>query len=318
MEGTVFQEELKKRASNAEETVRECFASYLDRFDADKYSKTVRDAMEYSILGGGKRLRPLLMKETFELFAGDCGREKATEVLRRFMTAMEMIHTYSLVHDDLPAMDNDMYRRGRETTWKQYGDAMAVLAGDALMNSAFEIAFDAITECVAGGDPELSRRAAYCGKILAGKAGVGGMLGGQVADVESEKRGLPMTEEKLKFIHTYKTAALIEASMMIGAVLAGADETEVSLVEKIAENVGLAFQIQDDILDVIGDSAELGKPVGSDEESGKQTCVTFMGLEESKKMVERLSREAADQLKTLPGDHEFLEALILYLIYRNK
>ena len=230
-----------------------------------------------------------------------------------------MIHTYSLVHDDLPAMDNDEYRRGKETTWKVYGDGMAVLAGDALMNSAFEIAFSEISRTLSS-DKSLEEkgRIAGCGEMLAKKAGIDGMLGGQVADVEAEKKNLPMDMDKILFIHEKKTAALIEAAMGIGAMLSGAGDEEIKKVLQIASKVGIAFQIQDDVLDVIGDSKELGKSVGSDAQSGKETYVTLCGLEKSKQEVARLSEEAASLLHELPGDHAFLEELFLHLIYRKK
>lgn len=282
---------------------------------------TVLDAMEYSMMAGGKRLRPLLMKETFEMLKDpeDAFLERRKKALETFMTALEMIHTYSLVHDDLPAMDNDSFRRGKETTWKKYGDGMGVLAGDALLNAAFELTFSETLQAASEeGDPELTKAISKCGVILAEKASVPGMLGGQVADVESEKKAIPMTQDRIWFIHENKTAALIEAAMTIGAILAGADEACVEKAGAIANKVGIAFQIQDDVLDVEGDSAELGKPVGSDAVNGKETYVTLKGLEVSRQEVKKLSQEAVKELRSLPGDHAFLEEWILYLIYRKK
>ncbi|MBR5636193.1 MAG: polyprenyl synthetase family protein, partial [Pseudobutyrivibrio sp.] len=264
------------------------------------------DAMQYSVTAGGKRLRPILMNETFQLFGGE------GDVIEPFMAAIELIHTYSLVHDDLPAMDNDMLRRGKPTTHAVYGEAMGVLAGDALLNYAFETAlnaYDADVDAV---------RVTEAMRLLARKAGVFGMIGGQVVDVESEKNQLAMTKEKLDFIYELKTSALIEASMMIGAVLAGATEEQVQTIENVAKKIGLAFQIQDDILDVEGDEATLGKPIGSDERNEKCTFVTFAGIEKSKEEVKRLTDEAIEELNSLPVKNKFLNQLLNYLVYRDK
>lgn len=317
MEEKEFQAKLHKKTEEVTESICTVFHEYLKKQEHMPYVKVVLDGMDYSFMAGGKRLRPLLMRETYRLFAGEEAKE--TLELQEFMTALEMIHTYSLVHDDLPAMDNDEYRRGKETTWKVYGDGMAVLMGDGLMNSAFELIFSTIQRSVASGkSPEELQRITQCGEMLAVKAGIDGMLGGQVADVEAEKKNLPMDMEKILFIHEKKTAALIETAMGIGATLAGATAMELKKVLQIARRVGIAFQIQDDVLDVIGDSAELGKTVGSDAESGKETYVTLRGLESSRREVEKLSEEAVALLRELPGEHAFLEELILHLIYRKK
>lgn len=316
-----FEREYAQKTAFAEKIVKQNLTAYLKEMQ-NEYVRTILDAMDYSVMAGGKRLRPLLMAEVFHVLAKGELAQTRMDSLAVFMTAMEMIHTYSLVHDDLPAMDNDAYRRGKETTWKVYGDAMGVLTGDALLNAAFELIFGQMAKCMEEQDGEQGRAhlkaIAECGRILSGKACVNGMLGGQVADVQAEKESLVMTQERILFIHTNKTAALIEAAMSIGAVLADADPEMISVVTKIARKVGIAFQIQDDILDVEGDSKELGKPVGSDEESGKETYVTLKGLEESHREVKRLSEEALEQLKLLPGDVSFLEKLIEYLIYRKK
>lgn len=280
-----------------------------------------------------------------------CGGEDSG-VIEHFMAAIEMIHTYSLVHDDLPAMDNDRYRRGRETTWYVYGETMGILAGDGLLNYAFETAVRALGEPGPGsGASEGERlarleRAAAAISVLACKAGIHGMIGGQVVDVMAEKKfgqaekGLDghgrdsamaaqgsedstesVTEDagtRLMFIHAHKTAALIQAAMMTGAILAGAGEDRVAAIEKCAYNIGIAFQIQDDILDVIGDSGELGKSTGSDAQNGKTTYVTWKGLEQAKADAEALSREAVAILDGFEGEHEFLKQLILNLIDRRK
>ncbi len=270
--------------------------------------QTILDALYYSVMSGGKRLRPMLMQETYSLFGG-----KDT-VVEPFMAAMEMIHSYSLVHDDLPAMDNDEYRRGRKTTWAVYGDAMGILAGDGLLNLAFETALTAFDCCSSVEEYERVRKALA---ILANNAGINGMIGGQVADIEAEAKPEKVTEEDLLYIHNHKTGALIEASMLIGAVLAGASEVEQQLVSQCALDIGLAFQIQDDILDVVGNSDELGKPVGSDAANGKQTYATLKGLDQSVEEVERLSDEALEILQGVPGDREFMEALVSHLIARR-
>ncbi len=300
-------EKLNRKAKETEEII----AKYLP--EASGYPKTVIEAMHYSLEAGGKRLRPILMQETYRM----CGGQG--KIVEPFMAALEMIHTYSLVHDDLPAMDNDEYRRGKKTTWVVYGDGMAVLAGDALLNYAFETALTAFDSCAVDGVPVVARFEAVAKalKLLAAKAGIQGMIGGQTADIEAEKQDR-IEEKQLLFIHENKTAALIQAGMMIGALLAGADVTVVAALEKCAYNIGVAFQIQDDILDVTGTTEELGKAVGSDEKNNKQTYVTLNGLDKAKQEVKRLSDEAIEILKSCPGDSSFLEELTEYLIYRKK
>ena len=271
------------------------------------YQKTVLEAMNYSVLAGGKRLRPMLMQETYSLFGGK------GNVVEPFMAAMEMIHTYSLVHDDLPAMDNDEYRRGRKTTHVVYGEGMAILAGDGLLNFAFETALKAF-------DIEpVNLNLGKALQVLARKAGIYGMIGGQTADIEAEDMDQSkVTNELLLFIHENKTAALIQSSMMIGAILAGAAEEAVKAVEKIAYNVGIAFQIQDDILDITSSLEVLGKMTGSDEKNNKVTYVTLNGMEKAKEDVEKLSKEAISLLDSFEDKNEFLNQLIEQLITREK
>lgn len=293
-----FEEELRLRTDNVQKIIEK----YLPK--AEGFQKTVLEAMNYSMLAGGKRLRPILMQETYRMFGGK------REVIEPFMAAMEMIHTHSLIHDDLPAIDNDEYRRGQKTTWVVYGEAMGVLAGDGLLNYAYE------TACkVFALEPE-NRNIGRALAVLAEKTGVYGMLGGQCTDVEAE--GKALSREKLDFIYRLKTGALIEAAMMAGAILAGADETEVKTVENIASDVGLAFQIQDDILDVTSTTEELGKPVMSDEKNEKSTYVALEGLEKAQEDVERISRNAIRTLDRLDAKNEFLRELILRLINRKK
>lgn len=294
-----FSGEMKQKVNEIEEILDE----YLPV--AEGYQKQIMEAMAYSVTAGGKRLRPMLMQETFRLFGGE------GKVVEPFMAALEMIHTYSLVHDDLPAMDNDEYRRGRKTTHVVYGEAMGILAGDALLNYAFETAVKAFDIA-----PEKSLQIGKALKILAEKAGIYGMIGGQVVDVASCGKGLD--EAMLNFIYELKTGALIESAMMIGAVLAGATQEQVRTVEKIASDVGIAFQIQDDILDVTSTQEELGKPIHSDEKNEKSTYVTIKGLDEAAKDVERISEEAVELLQSLNLENPYLTWLIQELVHRRK
>ncbi len=259
-----FQAQMERKVRKIEEILQE----YLPRQRG--YQSIIMEAMSYSLLAGGKRLRPMLMMEAFRLYNG------SSKALRPFMAAIEMIHTYSLVHDDLPAMDNDDYRRGRKTTHVVYGEDMGILAGDALLNYAFETAFKAFVT-----DPENSLLTGRALTVLGEKAGIYGMIGGQVIDVR--ETGHSVSKDMLDTIYKLKTSALIEASMMIGAILGGVSEEEVKKVEKIAEYVGKAFQIQDDILDVESTAEVLGKPIRSDEKNDKTTYVTLLGLEGAKK-----------------------------------
>jgi geranylgeranyl diphosphate synthase type II len=293
-----FQDELKRRTDEIEEM----FRSFLPAEEG--FARTMAQAMNYSMLAGGKRLRPMLIQETYRLFGGT---EKVAEP---FMAGMEMIHTHSLIHDDLPALDNDDYRRGRLTTHKVYGEAMGVLSGVALLNYAYETMLQAFSLT------EDQDRVICALKVMAEKTGIYGMLGGQSVDVEND--GKPLEKEMLDYIYRNKTSALIEASMMTGAILAGADEQQVAVVEEAAGNIGLAFQIQDDILDVTSTDEELGKPVHSDEKNNKVTYVTLFGIEEASRQVELLSEKAIKLLKSLNKNNEFLYLLIEKLINRRK
>ena len=297
-----FKQELKTRTAEIEQLI----GTYLP--EETGHQKTILEAMNYSMTAGGKRLRPMLMQEMCRLFTG-CLLESVIP----FMAAVEMIHTSSLVHDDLPCMDDDMMRRGKPSTWAEFGEDIGVLTGDALMMYAFETAASAFETSI---DPdELSRIGRAMG-ILARKTGVYGMIGGQTVDVELA--GGPIPKDKLDFIYRLKTGALIEASMLIGAVLGGAAEEGCKLVESLALKIGMAFQIQDDILDVTGSQEVIGKPVNSDEKNKKTTYVTLEGLDKAKKDVEQISAEAIEELGKLPGNNEFLEQLIHVLINRQK
>ena len=296
-----FNDAMNIRVQNVEKIIK----GYLPKEEG--YAERVAEAVNYSVLGSGKRLRPILMNEAFVMYGGR-GR-----VIEPFIAAIEMIHTYSLVHDDLPAMDNDMYRRGKKTTHAVYGPGMATLAGDALLNMAFETALTAFEL-----EPSKTNDIIRACRILAEKSGIHGMLGGQAADVDAEDRKRFIDESELMYIHRNKTAALLECSLMVGAVLAGAPDREIEKLEEIGKSVGVAFQIRDDILDVEGDEKILGKHVGSDAENQKSTYVTLKGLEQARVDVEILSQKAIELTKKLAAKNEFLDEIIEYLINRVK
>lgn len=299
MENTVFKQEQEKNISYIEDVLK----NYLPKNPS--FQKTIYDAMEYSVMAGGKRLRPMMMYQAYKMFGGE-----DKELIEPFMAAIEMIHTYSLVHDDLPAMDNDTYRRGRKTTHVVYGEDMGILAGDALLNFAYETAIKGASAAKA------AKNAINALAILSKKAGIMGMVGGQVVDVELT--GKKLDEERLDFIFKLKTGALLEASLMVGAVLAGADEKYIELMEQAGLNIGMAFQIQDDILDVTSTTEELGKPVHSDEKNDKTTYVSLYGLEKSHDDVEKYSKKALSIMEELPYENQFLCTLIEKLINRRK
>ncbi len=293
-----FNKELDSKTKYVEEKVY----NFLPKEEGKQ--KIILEAMNYSVKAGGKRLRPLLMLETAKLFC------EKIESIFPFMAAIEMIHTYSLVHDDLPAMDNDEYRRGKKTPHAKYGEDLGILAGDGLLNLAYEVMSDAIIE------EDDSTKAAKAFQIIAKKAGVFGMVGGQTVDIISEGKEIDL--DTIMYIHNLKTAALIEASMMAGAVLGGADNEEIGIVEKIAKNIGIAFQIQDDILDITSTTEVLGKPVMSDEKNHKITYVSICGLDKSKENVAKYSEEAMNLLDGLHRENLFLKQLIIKLINREK
>ncbi len=299
LEDDLFQKKMQEKATEIEAILKDFLPKEMTE------QKTIFQAMEYSLMAGGKRLRPMLLQESYILFGGE---EK--EVVHAFMAAMEMIHTYSLVHDDLPAMDNDDYRRGKETTHKVFGEDMGILAGDALLNYAYETAVLGVEKA------EKKEEAIQALSILVKKAGVFGMVGGQVVDVE--RTGKPLTKEQLDFIYRLKTGALLEAALMAGAALAGAGKKEIQSLEEIGRNVGMAFQIQDDILDLTSTTKELGKPVYSDEKNEKTTYVSLYGIEKAEHAVEEYSNKALEQLAKLPVESVWLNTLIVKLIHRKK
>lgn len=296
--------ELDKTLEKRKEYIEELVYGYLPKEEG--YQKTIFDAMNYSMRAGGKRLRPMLILETYRIFGG-----KDEALVGPFMAAMEMIHTYSLVHDDLPAMDDDEYRRGRKTTHIVYGEAMGILAGDALLNYAFETAMKAFD--VDG----YTMHVAKALRVLAKKAGVFGMIGGQVVDVEATAQNETIGKEKLDFIYHLKTSALVEASMMIGAILADATDDQVAICEQIARKIGLAFQIQDDILDVTSTIEELGKPIHSDEKNNKVTYVTLFGLDEARAKVAEYTESGLVLLTNYTDTEDFLYKLLRNLVNRK-
>lgn len=294
-----FKEELEQRTQSVWEIVE----GYLPKEEG--LSNNLAKAINYSMRAGGKRLRPVFMAAMYEMLGG------SSEIVNPFMAAIEMIHTHSLIHDDLPAIDNDQYRRGKKTTHVVFGESAAILAGDALLNYAYETAFQAFEKVQ---NEEELLRVARALKILGEKTGLFGMLGGQGVDVEND--GKPLSKETLDFIYENKTSALIEASLMIGAVLAG--WKDLSSIQQMGSCLGIAFQIQDDILDVTSSQEELGKPVGSDEKNHKTTYVTLEGVEQAGEEVKKLTHEAVSLLLQLPGEKEFLKNLFLFLCTRRK
>lgn len=309
-----FKAALAQKIAETEEIIY----SFLPKEEGPQ--QEIIEAMAYSLKAGGKRLRPILMWETYKMFGGDGA------IIKPFMAAIEMVHTYSLVHDDLPAMDNDEYRRGKKSTHAQFGEAMGILAGDALLNYAFETIVSAqevqslLNKNTASLSQENNTVPTLANVVRALQkfsfhAGIYGMIGGQVVDVTNENKAISM--DTLMFIHEHKTAALIKLSMGVGAILAGADKETVAQVENIAKNIGLAFQIEDDILDVTSTQEVLGKPIGSDADNQKTTYISLVGLEQAKKDAKELSLRAVSDFDALPAKNPFLRELISSLIGRD-
>ena len=275
----------------------------IDRLYPDistTWYKEVLDASRYSLTLGGKRIRPIIMLEFCKLFGG-----KAEDVIN-FAVALEMIHTYSLIHDDLPCMDNDDMRRGKPACHIKYGEDIALLAGDTLLTESFKIAADS------SANANLKIKAI---SVLAERAGLHGMIGGQVMDLSFEKNKPNL--DLLRTMYIKKTGCLISAAAEIGAIIGGASNDEIAIAQNYAVNLGLAFQIIDDILDVIGDEALLGKPIGSDDENGKTTFVTILGLEKAKDVAAQLTEEALGLLSKLNGNTTNLKDLTQYLLARK-
>lgn len=293
-----FKSELLQRKNRVENVLIEYFRDKLG------HQKTVVESMEYSINAGGKRLRPILLIEVCKLLGGN------EEDALAFACAIEMIHTYSLIHDDLPAMDDDDFRRGKPTNHKVYGEGVAILAGDGLLNLAFETMLEKILE-----KPELVDRGVKAMHIISNASGVKGMIGGQVVDLESE--GKKIDEETLDFIHLTKTSAMIEASINAGAVIGGATEKQYTELENYGRSIGLAFQIVDDVLDVTGDEKKLGKKVGSDIDNEKSTYPSLYGIEKSKEMAAELFEKSLKSLEIFDTQADFLRELVEFLRVRE-
>ena len=292
-----FKEELRIRTDYADNVIKEFLP------EEEGFNKELCEAMNYSVNAGGKRLRPILLHSFYRLFGGD------SDIVKPCMAAYEMLHTYSLVHDDLPAIDNDNYRRGMPTTHARFGEATAILAGDGLLHQAYETFIKIF-------DTEISTRTVKALKIFGDKTGINGMLGGQSADVLHT--GELISDELLYYIYEKKTGALIEGAMLTGSALAGCNDEDLVKIKRAGELVGLAFQIKDDILDIYGNEKEIGKPLHSDEKNNKVTYVTFEGLDKASKDVETISKEAEKLLDSFEGDKEFLKGLFEYLIHREK
>lgn len=290
---------MSKEMSSYITLVNKALSEYLPK--KESYFKTIYDAMHYSLEAGGKRIRPILMQLAYEAVGG-------TASIDAYLCAIEMIHTYSLVHDDLPAMDNDDYRRGKLTNHKVFGEAIAILAGDGLLTEAFHIMLkDALAH---GGEERL-----YAAYILSEAAGIEGMIGGQVLDMESENKAIDL--EMLDMIHLNKTGAMIAAATKMGAVLGGASSREISLFEAYGKYIGKVFQIVDDILDATSTMEELGKPIGSDEANHKNTYLSFYSVEACYEIAESLTSKAVALLKQIEGDTALLEEMTLQLIKRR-
>jgi geranylgeranyl diphosphate synthase type II len=291
---------LKDLGKGIEDELMGCFERQFDSPDI------IVSAMKYSIFAGGKRLRPILLRETCRIMGGD------GEYAAPLSWAIEMIHTYSLIHDDLPAMDDDDFRRGEPTNHKVYGENIAILAGDALLNFAMETALNGMP------GPQDPMLYAYCRamQVLFSASGVDGMIGGQTGDILCEADGR-VTEEKLDYIHRHKTGALLKAAVVCGGLVADAQDDELEALAVFGERIGLAFQIVDDILDVMGNEEELGKPIGSDEKNHKSTFVSLYGLVSSQEKVKELRLQALEALDSLKGhDTSFLRELTDFICFR--
>ena len=264
--------------------------------------KVLNQAVEYSLMAGGKRIRPVLIMATYELF------DRNVENVLPFAVAMEMVHTFSLIHDDLPGIDNDDYRRGKLTNHKKFNEATAILAGDSLLNYAYNLI---INDIINNSEDKVKKIQAL--KELS--YGIDRMIAGEYVDTEFE--GKEISSQYLEYMHENKTGALIKASVRIGAILAGASQADIDKLTIYAERIGLAFQVKDDILSEIGDSKELGKPVGNDKERGKCTYTTKYGLEKAQEMLQTITEEAISAVEAF-SNSDFLKELALYIANRNK
>ncbi|MEK6673185.1 MAG: polyprenyl synthetase family protein [Nitrospirota bacterium] len=294
--------EIKPYLNAKKELVDSFLASY---FDSTVSASVLRDSMQYSVMAGGKRLRPVLVIASYEA----CGRD--AEEIVQYAAALELIHTYSLIHDDLPSMDNDDLRRGKPTNHKVFGEGMAILAGDALLTEAFYLLTNTQLSAI-GFQPSVMLRII---REIAMAAGAHGMVGGQAEDLLAEDSGVD--NDSLSFIHSHKTGALITVSVRIGAILAGASEKEIYLLTRYGESIGLAFQIIDDILDIRGDSVELGKAIGSDKRKKKLTFPAIYGIDTSFKKAERLVNMALEALEPFSQKADPLRGIAGYILRRR-
>ena len=292
-----FKQALKHRANQVELLLKE----YMPKEEG--YQKTIMEAMNYSLSAGGKRLRPILTMEACNIVGGN------VEDVIPFAMAIEMIHTYSLIHDDLPALDNDDLRRGKDTNHIVFGEDMAILAGDALLNYAFEVM---LSNSIDKENPNKYLKAI---NEIAKTSGIYGMIGGQVVDIQSENKKI--SKEKLDYIHNNKTAAIIVGCMRAGAIIGNATESQLENITKYPKNIGLSFQIVEDILDIIGDESKLGKKVGSDLDNHKSTYPSLIGLDESKTIAYELIQEAKNSINMIGNDAYFLNGLADYIIDRE-
>ena len=287
---------------NTRRVVEESLTSFISGAE-NSPQKIIFDSMKYSLEAGGKRIRPVLLLETIKMMGGNCSAGIP------FACAVEYIHTYSLIHDDLPAMDDDDLRRGKPTNHKVFGEAVAILAGDGLLNSAFEIMSGEILKNNCVGSVKAMNVIASC-------AGVNGMIAGQIVDIESEGRSI--SYEELRYLHSKKTGALIKASVMAGAYIAGANEEELKAVERYSENIGLAFQITDDILDVTGNTSELGKNTGSDIQNDKSTYVSLFGIEKARLLAQDCLKDAVESLGNFDSQRRlFMGELARFVVMRK-
>lgn len=295
--------DFKQELINDAKLINDRFEKYFRNTDCPE--GVLNESTKYSLVAGGKRLRPILILETYKLFKNNI------EECIPFAIAMEMIHTFSLIHDDLPAIDDDDYRRGKLTNHKKFNEATAILAGDSLLNNAYMIMIDDI---INSKDEIIKSR-----KIKAIQEisyGIDRMIAGEYIDTEYE--GKQISNDYLEYMHKNKTGALIKASVRTGAIIAGGEEKDIEKLSTYAEKIGLAFQIKDDILSEIGDAKVLGKPVGNDKEKGKCTYVSKYGLEEAKKMLTNITKEAVEIISSYKTDDEFLKELALYIANRDK
>ena len=293
--------EFKEELINKSNIVNSELEKYIKKSDCPE--KILNQSMEYSLMAGGKRIRPVLIISVYELFKNDI------EKVFPFGVAMEMVHTFSLIHDDLPGIDNDDYRRGKLTNHKKFNEATAILAGDGLLNYAYNIILDDIINS----DEENKKNKILCLKELSD--GIDRMIAGEYIDTEYE--GKQISSDYLEYIHENKTGALIKASVRIGAILAGCNKEQLDKLSLYADKIGLAFQIKDDILSEIGDSKETGKPVGNDKARGKCTYTTKYGLEQAQKMLQEITNDAVEIISSF-NNSEFLKQLALYIANRNK